>query len=48
MDRKYVLASGNRGKLREMTAMLTPLGFVVRPQSDWQVPEADGPEAESG
>lgn len=37
---EYVLASGNPGKLREMAAMLKPLGFVVRPQSDWQVPEA--------
>jgi len=41
MEREYVLASGNRGKLNELTAMLEPLGFVVRPQSDWQVPEAD-------
>ena len=39
-DPEYVLASGNPGKLREMAAMLKPLGFVVRPQSDWQVPEA--------
>ena len=41
MEREYVLASGNQGKLRELTAMLEPLGFVVRPQSDWRVPEAD-------
>ncbi|MGB5292700.1 MAG: RdgB/HAM1 family non-canonical purine NTP pyrophosphatase [Lysobacterales bacterium] len=41
MDREYVLASGNQGKLREMAAMLKPLGFIVRPQSDWNVPEAD-------
>ena len=41
MDREYVLASGNQGKLGEITAMLQPLGFVVRPQSDWKVPEAD-------
>ena len=40
MDREYVLASGNQGKLREIMAMLSPLGFVVRPQSVWQVPEA--------
>jgi len=40
MEREYVLASGNRGKLREITAMLNPLGIMVRPQSDWQVPEA--------
>lgn len=41
MNREYVLASGNQGKLREMVAMLKPLGFIVRPQSDWQVPEAE-------
>jgi XTP/dITP diphosphohydrolase len=41
MDRQYVLASGNQGKLREITAILEPLGFVVRPQIDWQVPEAE-------
>jgi len=41
MAREYVLASGNQGKLNEIMAMLKPLGFVVRPQSDWQVPEAD-------
>ncbi len=39
--KEYVLASGNQGKLRELVAMLKPLGFVVRPQSDWQVPEAE-------
>lgn len=41
MDKEYVLASGNQGKLREMAAMLKPLGFIVRPQSDWNVPEAE-------
>lgn len=41
MHREYVLASGNQGKLREITEMLGPLGFIVRPQSDWQVPEAE-------
>lgn len=41
MNREYVLASGNKGKLREITGMLGPLGFVVRPQSDWDVPEAE-------
>ncbi len=41
MNREYVLASGNRGKLREIVGVLEPLGFVVRPQSDWQVPEAE-------
>ena len=38
--RTLVLASGNRGKLREMTAMLEPLGWSVRPQGDWDVPDA--------
>lgn len=37
---KLVLASGNKGKLLEITAMLRPLGFDLHPQSDWDVPEA--------
>jgi len=41
MEREYVLASGNPGKLREMTAMFRPLGLVVHPQSNWQVPAAE-------
>jgi XTP/dITP diphosphohydrolase len=41
MNREYVLASGNQGKLREITDILSPLGFVIRPQSDWHVPEAE-------
>jgi XTP/dITP diphosphohydrolase len=41
MSRQYVLASGNQGKLREMVRLLQPLGFLVRPQSEWQVPEAE-------
>lgn len=39
-QRRLVLASGNQGKLRELTAMLEPLGWDVRPQSEWNVPEA--------
>lgn len=39
-NRALVLASGNPGKLRELTAMLGPLGWSVRPQSDWAVSEA--------
>ena len=35
-----VLASGNLGKLREIMDMLEPLGWEVRPQSDWDVPDA--------
>lgn len=38
--RSVVLASGNAGKLKELTAMLEPLGWTVRPQSDWSVTEA--------
>jgi XTP/dITP diphosphohydrolase len=38
---EFVLASGNRGKLREISDMLGSLGFVVHPQSDWKVPEAE-------
>ena len=35
-----VLASGNTGKLRELAALLEPLDWTVRPQSDWQLEEA--------
>ena len=40
MKREFVLASSNPGKLRELTGMFEPLGLVVRPQADWQVPDA--------
>ena len=40
MDRKFVIASSNPGKLHEMAGILKTLGIVVHPQSDWQVPEA--------
>lgn len=35
-----VLASGNAGKLREIDALLSPLGWNVRPQSHWNLEEA--------
>lgn len=35
-----VLASGNQGKLREIGEILAPLGWSVRPQGDWRIPEA--------
>lgn len=38
---KIVLATGNKGKLREMQQVLGPLGFDVVAQSDFNVPEAD-------
>ncbi len=36
-----VLASGNAGKLRELGAMLDKLDIEVRPQSDFDAPEAE-------
>ena len=36
-----VLASGNRGKLAELSAMLEPMGFDVKPQSDFNVEDAE-------
>jgi len=38
-----VLASGNAGKLRELAALLVPLGLRVEPQSAFGVPDADEP-----
>ncbi|MFM7570292.1 MAG: RdgB/HAM1 family non-canonical purine NTP pyrophosphatase [Betaproteobacteria bacterium] len=40
---RLVLASGNRGKLREFDAMLRPLGFDLVAQSELGVPEAPEP-----
>ncbi len=34
-----VLASGNAGKLKELDRILAPLGLVLKPQSDYGVPE---------
>lgn len=36
-----VLASGNAAKLRELGAVLAPLGFALRPQSEFAVPEVE-------
>jgi XTP/dITP diphosphohydrolase len=41
MNSRIVLASGNKGKLREMQQVLAPLGFDVVAQSDFNVPDAD-------
>jgi XTP/dITP diphosphohydrolase len=38
--RTLVLASGNAGKLRELGALLLPLRWSVRAQSDWALEEA--------
>jgi len=41
--KQLVVASGNAGKLREIGAILAPLGFSVLPQSQFNVPEAPEP-----
>jgi XTP/dITP diphosphohydrolase len=38
---RVVLASGNPGKIRELTALLGPAGIEILPQSQWTVPECD-------
>lgn len=38
--RDLVLASGNPGKLRELSEMLQALGWVVRSQAEWAIVEA--------
>jgi XTP/dITP diphosphohydrolase len=40
---RLVIASNNPGKIREFSAMLSPLGIEVVPQADHGVPEADEP-----
>jgi XTP/dITP diphosphohydrolase len=42
---KLVLASGNPGKLREMRALLSPLGVEVIPQAELGIAGADEPHA---
>ncbi|MCX4190657.1 RdgB/HAM1 family non-canonical purine NTP pyrophosphatase [Methylophaga sp. OBS3] len=37
---QIVLASGNKGKLREFSQLLSPLGFTLLPQSEFDVHEA--------
>lgn len=39
--RRVVLATGNAGKLREMVALLAPLGLEVLPQTELGIPAAD-------
>jgi XTP/dITP diphosphohydrolase len=38
---RIVLASGNRGKLAEIRALLADTGIELVPQSHWEIPEAD-------
>lgn len=39
--KRIVLASGNPGKIRELTELLRPIGIDVVPQSLWQVEECE-------
>ncbi|BBB24835.1 RdgB/HAM1 family non-canonical purine NTP pyrophosphatase [Amphritea japonica] len=41
MSRQIVLASGNKGKLREFNQVLGDLGVEVLPQSEFDVPDAE-------
>jgi len=41
--KKLVIATGNPGKLREISQLLQPLDLQVLPQSDFAVPEAEEP-----
>jgi XTP/dITP diphosphohydrolase len=43
MTRKLILASNNLGKLKEFSEMLTPIGFELHPQGEFDVPEAEEP-----
>ncbi|WP_173921242.1 RdgB/HAM1 family non-canonical purine NTP pyrophosphatase [Pseudidiomarina piscicola] len=38
---EIVLATGNQGKIRELTALLQPLNWQVRPQGEWNFAEAE-------
>lgn len=38
---RLVLASGNSGKLREFHRLLSPLGYAVHSQSEYEVPEVE-------
>jgi XTP/dITP diphosphohydrolase len=41
--KKLVLASNNAKKMKELNALLTPLGFEVIPQGQLGIPEAEEP-----
>ncbi len=42
---KLVIASGNKGKLKELAHLLEPLGLEIIPQAELNVPEAEEPFA---
>jgi XTP/dITP diphosphohydrolase len=43
MTRTIILASNNAGKLKEFSQMLAPIGFDLRAQREFNVPEAEEP-----
>ncbi len=43
MTRTIILASNNAGKLKEFNELLAPLGFDLRTQGEFGVPEAEEP-----
>lgn len=43
MKQTLVLASNNAGKLKEFGALLAPIGFEVKPQAEFKIPEAEEP-----
>lgn len=45
MTQRLILASNNAGKLREFGEILSPLGFELHAQGEYDVPEADEPFA---
>lgn len=45
MTRTLILASNNAGKLKEFNELLAPIGFDLRTQGEFKVPEADEPHA---
>jgi XTP/dITP diphosphohydrolase len=45
MTQTLILASNNAGKLREFAELLSPLGFDLKPQREFDVPEAEEPHA---
>lgn len=45
MTQRLILASNNPGKLKEFSDILAPIGFVLHPQDEFNVPEADEPHA---
>jgi XTP/dITP diphosphohydrolase len=43
MTQRLILASNNKGKLKEFNELLSTVGFDVRAQGEFDVPEADEP-----